>query len=103
MTIDKIKWGSMRGVAEADAKNRIWIPMVMIGDVLKQFSKSTRSIRQEGRALTWGDMGLFTGPHQMSFSEPSSFTIRLSSGERPVFAPEYAVSAPLDVMAEPDS
>lgn len=48
-------------------------------------------------------MGLFTGPHQMSFSEPSSLTIRLSSGERPVFAPEYAVSAPLDVMAEPDS
>ena len=93
----------MRGVAEANAKNRIWIPMGMIGDVLKHFSNSTRSIRQEGIALTWGDMGLFTGPHQMSFSEFSSLTIRLSRGERPVFAPEYAVSAPLDVMAEPDS
>ena len=93
----------MRGVAEVDAKNRIWIPVGIMGDVLKQFSNTTRSIRQEGLALTWGDMGLFTGPHQMSFSEPSSFTIRLSSGERPVFAPEYAVSAPLDVMAEPDS
>ena len=75
----------------------------LIGDVLKQFSRITRSIRQKGLALTWGDIGLFTGPHQISFSEFSSFTIRLSSGERPVFAPEYAVSAPLDVMAEPDS
>lgn len=103
MTIDKIKWGSMRGGAEADAKNRIWIPMGIVGDVLKQFSKTTRSIRQERLGLTWGDMGLFTGPHQISFSEFSSFTIRLSSGDRPVFAPEYAVSAPLDVMAEPDS
>lgn len=103
MTIDKIKWGSMRGVAEADAKNRIWVPVGMIRDVLKQFSKTTRSIEQKDLALTWGDMGLFTGPHQMSFSEFSSLTIRLSSGERPVFAPEYAVSAPLDVMAEPDS
>jgi len=39
----------------------------------------------------------------MSFSEPGSFTIRLSNGERPVFAPEYAVRAPVDVMAEPVS
>lgn len=48
-------------------------------------------------------MGLLTGPHQTSFSELSSFTIRLSSGERPVFAPEYAVSAPVEVMADPVS
>ena len=53
--------------------------------------------------LTSGDIGLFTGPHQTSLSEPSSFTIRLSSGERPVFVPEYAVSAPVDVIAEPVS
>ncbi len=53
--------------------------------------------------LTSGVMGLLTGPHQISFSEPGSFTIRLSNGERPVFAPEYAVSAPVDVMAEPVS
>jgi hypothetical protein len=48
-------------------------------------------------------MDLLTGPHQMSFSELGSFTIRLSNGERPVFAPEYAVRAPVDVMAEPVS
>lgn len=48
-------------------------------------------------------MGLLTGPHQTSFSEPPSFTIRLSSGERPVFAPEYAVNAPVEVMADPVS
>jgi len=44
------------------------------------------------------------GTHtQMSFSELGSLTILLSKGERPVFAPEYAVRAPLDVMAEPVS
>jgi hypothetical protein len=42
-------------------------------------------------------------PHHMSFSEPGSLTIRLSKGDRPVFAPEYAVSAPVEVMAEPVS
>lgn len=54
-------------------------------------------------ALTSGVMGLLTGPHQMSLSEPSSLTMRLSEGERPVFAPEYADNAPVDVMAEPVS
>ena len=52
---------------------------------------------------TSGVMGLLTGPHQTSFSELGSFTIRLSRGERPVFAPEYAVNAPVDVMADPVS
>lgn len=52
---------------------------------------------------TSGVISLFTGPHHTSFSEPGSRTIRLSRGERPVFAPEYAVKAPLDVMAEPVS
>ena len=59
--------------------------------------------RQNNTVLTWGDIGLLTGPHQTSFSEPSSFTIRLSRGERPVLAPEYAVKAPVEVMAEPVS
>ena len=53
--------------------------------------------------LTSVDIGLFTGPHQTSFLDDSSSTIRLSDGERPVLAPEYAESAPVDVMAEPDS
>lgn len=70
--------------------------------------------------LTSGVIGLFTGllkvrccyentsnveayPHQISFSDPGSLTILLSNGERPVFAPEYAVRAPVDVMAEPVS
>jgi hypothetical protein len=48
-------------------------------------------------------MGLLTGPHHTSFSDPSSFTMRLSKGERPVFAPEYAVIAPVEVIAEPVS
>jgi len=52
---------------------------------------------------TSGVMGLFTGPHQMSFSDDGSFTIRLSEGERPVLAPEYADRAPEEVMAEPVS
>ena len=53
--------------------------------------------------LTSGVMGLLTGPHQTSFSEDSSLTIRLSDGERPVLAPEYALRAPLEVIAEPVS
>lgn len=48
-------------------------------------------------------MGLLTGPHQTLFSDPSSLTIRLSRGDRPVFAPEYAVKAPVEVIAEPVS
>lgn len=52
---------------------------------------------------TSGVISLFTGPHQTSFSEAGSLTIRLSDGERPVFAPEYAESAPADVMAVPVS
>ena len=40
------------------------------------------------KRLTPGVMGLFTGPHQMSCSEPGSCTMRLSRGERPVLAPE---------------
>lgn len=55
------------------------------------------------RRLTSGDMGLFTGPHHTFSFEPASSTIRLSEGERPVFAPEYADRAPLDVIAEPVS
>jgi len=39
----------------------------------------------------------------MSFSDVSSLTIRLSSGDRPVFFPEYAVKAPLSVIAVPVS
>lgn len=54
-------------------------------------------------SLTSGVIGLLTGPHQTSFSEVASLTIRLSSGDRPVFAPENAVNAPVEVMAEPVS
>ena len=52
---------------------------------------------------TCGVMSLLTGPHHTSFSELGSLTIRLSEGERPVFAPEYAESAPAEVMAVPVS
>ena len=59
--------------------------------------------REEGVEHTWGDIGLFTGPHHISFLDASSSTILLSKGDRPVFAPEKAVNAPVDVMADPDS
>ena len=71
---------------------------VMTFDEKSQWRGAGRDI-----VLTWGDMGLLTDPHQTSFSEPSSLTTRLSSGDRPVFAPEYAVKAPVEVMAEPVS
>lgn len=48
-------------------------------------------------------MGLLTGPHHTSSCEPSSLTMRLSEGDRPVFAPEYADNAPDEVMADPVS
>ena len=44
-----------------------------------------------------------TYPHQISFSDVGSLTIRLSNGDRPVFAPEYAVRAPVEVIADPVS
>lgn len=53
--------------------------------------------------LTSGFIGLLTGPHQTSSFDESSSTMRLSEGERPVLAPEYAESAPDAVMAEPVS
>jgi hypothetical protein len=54
-------------------------------------------------ALTSGVISLFTGPHQTSFSELGSLTIRLSRGDLPVLDPEYAVMAPDEVMAVPFS
>lgn len=65
--------------------------------------RSRRRKTEENWVLTSGDMDLLTGPHQTSFLEESSSTIRLSEGERPVLAPEYAESAPVDVIADPDS
>lgn len=44
---------------------------------------------------------ILTGPHQISSLLPSSKTIRLSFGERPVFFPEKLISAPLDEMTAP--
>lgn len=65
--------------------------------------KSLIETKKKKAQLTSGVMGLLTGPHQTSFSEDSSLTIRLSDGERPVLAPEYALRAPLEVIAEPVS
>jgi hypothetical protein len=62
-----------------------------------------RGAEYDEGSLTSGVIALLTGPHQISFSELGSLTIRLSRGDRPVFAPEYAVRAPVDVMAEPVS
>lgn len=76
----------------------------------KELPAQTAATRHEGNrqasrndGLTSGSMGLLTGPHQISFSDVGSLTTRLSSGDRPVFLPEYAVRAPVDVMAVPDS
>lgn len=59
--------------------------------------------QKNNKSLTSRVMGLFTGPHQISDSDDSSLTIRLSEGERPVLAPEYALRAPLEVTAVPVS
>ena len=76
-------------------------------DVCRKFmtqqQAQMRAVNERQRELTSGDIGLLTGPHQTSLSEFSSRTMRLSDGDRPVFAPEYADSAPVDVMAEPVS
>lgn len=55
------------------------------------------------KPLTPVVIGLLTGPHQTYFSESGSLRICLSSGDRPAFAPEKAVNALVEVMAEPVS
>ena len=65
------------------------------------FNANVRRRRKE--SPTSVVIGLLTGPHQTSFSEFGSLTMRLSSGDRPVFAPEKAVNAPVEVIAEPVS
>jgi hypothetical protein len=67
---------------------------------LEKFERTNGGVR---RMLTSDFIGLLTGPHQTSSFEESSSTMRLSEGERPVLAPEYAESAPDAVMAEPVS
>ena len=72
----------------------------------------TRQIYNAGykRDMNWtwkpntsGVMGLLTGPHQIFPFVHSSFTIRLSRGDLPVLAPEYAARAPDETIAVPVS
>lgn len=58
---------------------------------------SKRKMKELG-VLTSVDIGLFTGPHQTSFSELSSFTIRLSEGDRPLVVMGTTVSMCLDIV-----
>ena len=44
---------------------------------------------------------ILTGPHQTSSLLPSSYTIRLSLGLRPVFFPEKLIRAPEEEMTAP--
>lgn len=60
--------------------------MILMRDILHL--QENQEKRKQRKARTSGVMGLLTGPHQTSFSEVSSLTIRLSEGERPVLAPE---------------
>ena len=46
---------------------------------------------------------MLTFPHHTSSRTSGSSTTRLSVGLRPVFLPEYAMSAPVDEIAEPFS
>src|SRR4051812_9238877 len=97
--------GTPRGCVVAGVGHRrTWCPRLLYHlcgfDVLLQHHKQRNSAQ---KTLTSGVIGLFTGPHHTSFLDESSSTIRLSDGERPVLAPEYAESAPLAVMAEPVS
>lgn len=80
----------------------VWEPSHAAEDLEFRRGTGTWENKKEEK-LTSEDMGLLTGPHQTSFRDESSSTMRLSEGERPVLAPEYAERAPLDVMAEPDS
>jgi hypothetical protein len=82
--------------------------MTSAADFHETFRAHSKEARQgnrktDGTALTSGFIGLLTGPHQISFLDESSSTMRLSEGERPVFSPEYAERAPEDVIADPVS
>jgi hypothetical protein len=57
----------------------------------------------ENISLTSGVLWLVDWSPPDVVSELGSLTIRLSLGDRPVFAPEYAVRAPVDVIVEPVS
>src|SRR2546426_11716153 len=46
---------------------------------------------------------MLTFPHHTSSRTSGSSTMRLSVGLRPVFLPEYAISAPVDEIVEPFS
>jgi hypothetical protein len=93
-------WSSHRAICKGNprprrpAKNAVQKSLI---------DKDKKDKKEKNMKLTSGVMGLFTGPHQTLFSDDSSLTIRLSEGERPVFAPEYALKAPLEVMAVPVS
>lgn len=63
--------------------------------------KSVFAGGQLGGMLSTHSILMLTGPHQISSLLPSSNTIRLSLGERPVFLPEKLMSAPLDEMTAP--
>ena len=55
----------------------------------------TRSVRM--MSLLAGSMG-WLGPHQMRSSEPGSFTVNLSLGERPVLGAVFTSSGPPSEM-----
>jgi hypothetical protein len=51
----------------------------------------------------WRSSLMLTSPHQMSGLVFGSSTMRLSSGLRPVLAPDSATRAPDEVIADPFS
>ena len=85
------------------------IPASSCGDVCACVLRMATLLggREEGNSTisrhTSGFIGLLTGPHQTFFEDSSSFTIRLSDGDLPVLAPEYADKAPEEVIADPVS
>lgn len=96
--------GGLQGCSATLGRNRLAHRLDYVGTSSRACA-APRPARNgtNGGHLTSVVMGLLTGPHQTSFFDESSSTILLSEGERPVLAPEYAESAPDDVMAEPDS
>lgn len=74
---------------------------VDLKSVLAAMGISKRSVLVFSMKLSTHSILMLTGPHQMSSLLPSSYTIRLSLGERPVFLPEKLINAPLDEMTAP--
>jgi hypothetical protein len=68
---------------DPDFETILCIPSGKAIETVKTFTRVEVVLRR-WRLISkvWGSSGMFTAPHQMSFSEAAFFTTRLSLGER---------------------